>query len=150
MPQTLDRQPSQMRSGYQCTACGTSMHQGLTASILEARLHEECPQVLIEDIRNHPSMQIDSLPKKLTRAQHIKELLAKQADQPDTGKHHLAETTGYLKCTKCGVNIHKRVNEAAFTEFIHMHTMRDAVASRQQPAAHSHPGTPQTLQGCSR
>ena len=45
------------RSGYQCTACGTRMHQGLTTSILETRLHEDCPQVLIEDIRNTPPSQ---------------------------------------------------------------------------------------------
>ena len=105
------------RSGFQCTACGTRMHQGLTAGILEARLQEDCPQLTIEDLRNQPAMQTDPLPKKLTRAQQIKEILAKQPDQPEPGKHQLTETTGYLKCTKCGVNIHKRVNEAAFTEF---------------------------------
>ena len=36
----------------------------------------------------------------------------------DLCKHQLVETTKYLKCTQCGVNIHKRVNEAALTAFI--------------------------------
>lgn len=35
------------RSGFQCTACGSRMHQGLTAEILETRLQEDCPQMLI-------------------------------------------------------------------------------------------------------
>ena len=42
------------RSGYQCTACGTRMRQGLTTSILESRLQEDCPQILIEEARLSP------------------------------------------------------------------------------------------------
>ena len=33
------------RSGYACTACGTRMHQGPTAQILEDRLAEPCTQL---------------------------------------------------------------------------------------------------------
>ena len=106
------------RSGFQCTACGTRMHQGLTAEILEARLQEDCPQMLLDDLQSQPPMHSAPLPKKPTRAQHIKALLAKQPDQPAPGQHLLAETTGYLKCTQCGINIHKRVNEAAYTAFL--------------------------------
>ena len=105
-------------SGYQCTACGTRMHQGLTKSILEERLHEDCPQVLIEDAHATPN-KAEPLAKKNTRAQVIKDLLHRQQQQaPGPSEHHYAETTGYLKCLKCGVNTHKRVNEEAFQHFI--------------------------------
>lgn len=51
------------RSGFQCTACGTRMHQGLTAEILETR---HCPQMLIEDLQQPPAMHTAPLPKKPT------------------------------------------------------------------------------------
>ena len=106
------------RSGYQCVACGTRMHQGLTKTILEERLQESCPQVLLEEAQASPA-QADPPAKKLTRAQTIKNLLHQQQQQPpDPSDHHFAETTGYLKCLKCGVNTHKRVNEEAFQSFI--------------------------------
>ena len=107
------------RSGYQCMACGTRTHQGLTASVLEERLREEWLQVQIEDLRTAPSSQAEPLPKKVTRAQHIRNILAQQqAHPPGPQEHQLAETTGYLKCLKCGLNVHKRTNEAAFSAFI--------------------------------
>ena len=106
------------RSGYQCTACGARVHQGLTKSILETRLHEDCPQVRIEDAYSLPA-KAEPLAKKLTRAQVIKDLLHRQQQQtPAHDEHQYAETTGYLKCLKCGVNTRKRVNEEAFQHFI--------------------------------
>ena len=96
------------RSGYQCTACGARVHQGLTKSILETRLHEDCPQVRIEDAYSLPA-KAEPLAKKLTRAQVIKDLLHRQQQQtPAHDEHQYAETTGYLKCLKCGVNTHTK------------------------------------------
>ena len=106
------------RSGFQCRSCGIRMHQSLTTEILESRLNEDCPQMLIET-SPPTATQTATLPRKQTRAQHIKELLESRPEQPISGQHHLAETTGYLKCVVCGLNIHKRVNEAAFTAFTH-------------------------------
>ena len=37
---------------------------------------------------------------------------------PAPNQHHFEETKGYLKCTKCGTNVHKRVNEQAFNDYI--------------------------------
>ena len=94
------------------------MHQGLTKTILEERLQESCPQVLLEEAQATPA-QADPPAKKQTRAQTIKNLLhQQQQQQPGPSDHHFAETTGYLKCLKCGVNTHKRVNEGAFQSFI--------------------------------
>ena len=94
------------------------MHQGLAKSILEERLHEDCPQVLIEDAHAMPT-KAEPLAKKNTRAQVIKDLLHRQQQQaPGPSEHQCAETTGYLRCFKCGVNTHKRVNEEAFQHFI--------------------------------
>ena len=74
------------RSGYQCTACGARMHQGLIKSILESRLHEDCPQVLIEDAC--------ALPAKA----EIKDLLHRQQQQtPGPDEHQFAETTESMK-----------------------------------------------------
>ena len=56
------------RSGYQRTACGTRMHQGLTKSTLETRLQEECPQVLIEDACQASTNPTELPFKKPTRA----------------------------------------------------------------------------------
>ena len=115
------------------------MHQGLTASVLETRLHEDCPQVLIEDVRNTPPTQAEPLPKKTTRAQVIKDLLTKQKEhQPDADERTFTKTTGYLKCNKCGVNINKRVNEAAFQEFLTSQCV-------DQAYAHKHDGHTHTL-----
>ena len=106
------------RSGYQCTACGARMHQGLTKDILETRLQEDCPQVKIEDVYSQPAKDA-TLTKKPTRAQVIKDLLQRQQQHPlAPEEHQYAETTGYLKCLKCGVNTHKRVNEEAFQTFL--------------------------------
>lgn len=96
-----------------------AVRQGLTASILEERLQEQCPQMLIDNQRPAPPEKEPALHKKPTRAQTIKELLAQQTAQPPGKEDHLfAETTGYLKCNKCGLNIRKRTNEAAFTDFV--------------------------------
>ena len=93
------------------------MHQSLTTEVLEARLTEDCPQMLIDDGPTTAEATAP-LPRKLTRSQPIKSLLDQQPEHPNPGQHQLAETTGYLKCLVCGINIHKRVNEAAFNTFI--------------------------------
>lgn len=93
------------------------MHQSLTTEVLEARLTEVCPQSVFEAVAT-PAETATPLPKKLTRAQQIKAILDKQPEQPAPGQHQLAETTGYLKCLVCGINIHKRVNEDAFNSCI--------------------------------
>ena len=92
------------RSGYQCTACGARMHQGLTKDILETRLQEDCPQVKLADVYSQPAKE-EPLTKKPTRAQLIKDILHRQHQQPPAPEEHqYAETTGYLKCLKCGVH----------------------------------------------
>lgn len=59
------------------------------------------------------------MPKKQTRAQLIKHILTVQAEHPPTvDQHHFAETTGYIRCQKCGISAHKRINEQAFQLFI--------------------------------
>ena len=107
------------------------MHQSLTTEILESRLNEDCPQMLIET-SPPTATQAAPLPRKQTRAQHIKELLESQPEQPISGQHHLAETTGYLKCVVCGLNIHKRVNEAAFTAFTQSPCVNQAYTADHQ------------------
>ena len=93
------------------------MHQGLTKDILETRLQEDCPQVKT-DVYSQPAKD-EPLPKKPTRAQIIKDILHRQQQQPlAPEEHHYAETAGYLKCLKCGVNTHKRINEEAFQTFL--------------------------------
>ena len=123
------------RSGYQCVACGTRMHQGLTKTILEERLQECCPQVSLEEVQATPA-QADPPAKKQTRAQTIKNLLHQQQQQPPgPSDHHFAETTGYLKCLKCGVNTHKRVNEDAFHTFISSRCIDEQFTQ----TSHAHP-----------
>ena len=122
------------RSGYQCRNCGSRTHQGLTADILETRLAETCPQKVFHEAVNSPDTE-QSLPRKLTRMQQIKALLDNQPEQPTPGQHQLAETTGYLKCVVCNLNIHKRVNEEAFKTFIHSTCINQAF----QAAHHGHP-----------
>ena len=57
--------------------------------------------------------------KKQTRQQVIKQILQKQTEQgPGPQQHQLEETTGYLRCSKCGANIHKRSNEQIFQDFV--------------------------------
>ena len=95
-------QPSQHRwephrSGYHCSACRTRMHQGLTTPVLEARLKETCAQLQVDTTSQEPGPEAAPLTKKPTRAQ---------------------KTKGYLNCTKCGTSIHKRINEAAFQEYV--------------------------------
>ena len=126
------------RSGYQCMACGTRMHQGLTKNTLETRLQEECPQILIEDACQ-PSKAPTALPaKKPTRAQVIKDLLHQQTQEPPAHtERQYAETTGYLKCLKCGINIHKRINEPAFQQFITSQCI-DQVFTDTHPGHTSH------------
>ena len=119
------------RSGFQCRSCGIRMHQSLTTAILETRLNEDCPQMLIET-GPPTATQAAPLPRKQTRAQHIKELLESQPAQPISGQHHLAETTGYLKCVVCGLNIHERVNEAAFTAFTQSPCVNQAYTAGHQ------------------
>ena len=59
------------------------------------------------------------LPKKLTRQQVIKQFLQQQAaETPPPERHQLEETTGYMKCVRCGCNVHKRCNEQTFQTFV--------------------------------
>ena len=104
------------RSGYHCSACGTRMHQGLTASMLEERLHEQCPQLQLDEHRQ----AIPPSGPELTKNQLTHQLLQAQQDNPPApDKHILEETKGYPKCQRCGVNVHKRTNKQAFQEFVH-------------------------------
>ena len=106
------------RSGYQCSACGERAHQALTADTIADKLAQQCPQMLLEE--EHPEQHSPHRPiqKKLTRAQIIANLLAKQiANQPES-QHTLEETKGYLRCAACGLNVHKRTNESAFHSFV--------------------------------
>lgn len=83
------------------------------------RLQEVCPQLQLEAHMADQPGPTKPLPKKLTRAQVIKNLLAAQATQaPAVDKRLFEEMIGYLKCQKFGINIHKRTNEAAFQTFI--------------------------------
>ena len=106
------------RSGYQCSACGERVHQALTATTIEARLEQVCPQLQIEE--NYPEHHSPHKPiqKKVTRAQVIANLLAKQTNQQSGSQHTLEETKGYLKCANCGNSVHKRTNEDAFQAFV--------------------------------
>ena len=74
------------------------MHQGLTASILESRLQENCPQVLIEDARYTPPTQAEPLAKK-------------------TPGPRLSRTSYISSNRKPQHQASKRVNEAAFQQF---------------------------------
>ena len=58
------------------------------------------------------------MPKKLTRAQVIADLLNQQKEQKSDSQRTLEETKGYLKCTTCGNSVHKRTNEDAFQAFV--------------------------------
>ena len=120
------------RSGYHCSACGTRTHQGLTTPILEARLQETCPQLQVDASRTAPPHTAPALNKKITGAQNIKELLQAQADtEPGPDQHHFEETKGYLKCTKCGSNIHKRTNEEA-QDYINSPCLDQAYADKHE------------------
>ena len=158
------------RSDFQCRSCGIRMHQSLTTEVLETRLNEDCPQMLIE---TGPTSAAEAapLPRKQTRAQRIKELLESQPAQPISGQHHLAETTGYLKFVVCGLNIHKRLHRLhskplrqpglhrrpsrppepctmADRRTSQMHSMRRHMEPRWPATCHSDAGIPQTLQRC--
>ena len=79
-----------------------------------------------------------TLQKKTTKPQTIKELLAQQDTQPPgPDAHFLTETAGYLKCKKCGVNIHKRTNESAFTDFVNSKCVDQAYTQERQ-GHHTH------------
>ena len=107
------------RSGYQCGACGVRVHQGLTVQALEEHLHAECPQLSLEDRLPEPEQPHQPLPRKQTRQQVIKQILQQQHEQPPPQQQHIfEETTGYLRCVKCGANVHKRSNEQLFQAFV--------------------------------
>ena len=86
--------------------------------MIEERLQEDCAQLTA------PTPEPDLPPgravgKKPTRASRIASLLQLQQEHPTTPDvHHLQETTGYLKCTKCNLAIHKRANEELFNHFL--------------------------------
>ena len=107
------------RSGYQCGACRVRVHQGLTVQALEEHLQAECPQLSLEARLPEPEQPHQPLPKKQTRQQVIKQLLQQQSEQaPPQQQHELEETTGYLRCVRCGANVHKRSNEQLFQAFV--------------------------------
>ena len=72
------------RSGYACTACGTRMHQGLTAQQLEDRLAETCTQQLAESACPDPGQEAPKPTKKLTRVQVIKPRSTRPQHQTST------------------------------------------------------------------
>ena len=124
------------RSGHQCGACGVRVHQALTVPILEERLNEECPQLKIEDQLPPPNQPHQPMAKKMTRTQVIKNLLTQQQEmQPPSQQHELEETAGYLRCVRCGTNVHKRTNEAAFQAFVQGHCIDQPYT--QEHAGHS-------------
>ena len=107
------------RSGHQCGVCGVRVHQALTVQVIEERLQQECPQLSIEEHMPEPPSPHRPMPKKMTRQQVIKQLLQQQhAEPPTPNRHELEETTGYLRCVRCGSNVHKRSNEQAFQAFV--------------------------------
>ena len=74
------------RSGYQCSACGERVHQALTAETITDKLAQQCPQLLLLE-EEHPEQHSPHQPiqRKLTRAQIIANLIAKQtAQQPES------------------------------------------------------------------
>ena len=122
------------RSGYQCGACGIRVHQALTVVVIEERLQEPCPQLSIEENIAEPASPHVPMPKKKTRQQVIQQLLQQQQAQAvEQTQHELEETTGYLRCVKCGTSIHKRSNETTFQSFL-------TSSCLDQPCPHSHDG----------
>ena len=107
------------RSGYQCHTCQVRVHQGLTAEIIEQRLDEACK--LLEHEAPEPDLPANrAVGKKTTRASIIAEILTVQNQHPIAADEHAyQETTGYLKCSKCNLSVHKQANEGIFTAFIH-------------------------------
>ena len=107
------------RSGHQCGACGIRVHQALTVQVIEERLNEDCPQLSIEDQLPTLEKPHQPMPKKMTRTQVIKHLLHQQHEaKPPPQQHELEETAGYLRCVRCGTNVHKRSNEQVFQAFV--------------------------------
>ena len=105
------------RSGYQCGACGVRVHQALTVQVLEEHHNADCPQLSIEE--PEPDSPHQPMPKKQTRQQVIKKLLQQQQEEaPPKHQHEFDETAGYLRCVKCGANVHKRSNEQLFQAFV--------------------------------
>ena len=95
------------------------MHQALTVQVIEERLNEECPQLSIEEHLPAPEQPHQPMPKKLTRTQVIKQILQQQQEvTPPPQQHELEETAGYLRCVRCGTNVHKRSNEQVFQAFV--------------------------------
>lgn len=75
--------------------------------MIEARLQETCAHLIQEELQA-------PAPAELTQF-----FLEQQQEVPvEPGKHHFAETTGYLKCTHCGMAILKRANDQIYQAFI--------------------------------
>ena len=107
------------RSGYQCQTCHTRVHQALTVEVIETHLSQDCE--LLTHEAPEPDLRPDKpIGQKVTRTTAIKKLLEVQQQHPQAqDEHTFQETTGYLKCTKCNLSIHKRTNEESFQTFIH-------------------------------
>ena len=124
------------RRVHQCGVCGIRVHQALTVQVLEERLNEECPQLSAEEHLPPPEKPHQPMHKKMTRTQVIKQILQQQENQrPPPGQHELEETAGYLKCSRCGTNVHKRSNEQLFQDFIHGRCLDQPY--QQQHAGHT-------------
>ena len=106
------------RSGYQCQTCHTRVHQALTVEIIENHLQQDCE--LLTHEAPEPDLRPDKpVGQKITRATTIKRLPELQLQHPQAADEHtFQETTGYLKCAKCNLSVHKRTNEESFQTFI--------------------------------
>ena len=114
------------------------MHQALTAQQLEERLAEPCILQQADTDCHPPSPEAPGPSKKLTRLQVIRNILQDQEKQPPAqAQHQLEETTGYLRCIKCGTSIHKRTNEQAFTDYINSPCL-DGPFEAQHGGHHTH------------
>ena len=125
------------RSGFQCHTCHTRVHQALTVEI-EQRLKQEC------DLLTHEAPETDlrqnkPVGQKITRASTIKQLLEQQQQRPRVAdEHNFQETTGYLRCTKCNLSIHKRTNEENFQGFVRSRCIDEAYTkSHEGHSTHS-------------
>ena len=87
--------------------------------VIEDHLQAACSQTSLEARSTAPAQDHQPLAKKQTRQQVIKQILHNQNEQgAGQQQHQLEETTGYLRCCKCGANIHKRSNEQIFQDFV--------------------------------
>ena len=80
---------------------------------MEERLSQDCPQLSLEEAAIDQHSPTKGMPKKLTRAQVIRNLLETQAGQAPT-----AANTFWKKRKATSNAIDKRTSETAFTTFL--------------------------------